>query len=115
MPVALMARQAGLGFHALNPDRCPIFDGVTGEPVGPATDAKVEAWRDAVMDKVRVIVEKMGESGTQGRSLGQEIERARDLRRTSWEEDDGGSGPVAGGGAHGGGLPRRRPWQRWHA
>ena len=98
-PSALVGRQAGLAFHTLNPDRCPIFDGVTGELVGAAIDAKVEAWRDAVMDKVRVIVEKMGEIATQGRSLGEEIERARDLTRTSGEEDGEGAGPAAGGRA----------------
>ena len=112
-PSALVGRQAGLAYHALNPDRCPIFDGVTGELVGPATDAKVEAWRDAVMDKVRVIVEKMGESATQGRSLGQEIERARDLTHDSREEDGGGAGPAAGetagAGGSGGEGTKRRP------
>ena len=112
-PSALVGRQAGLAFHGLNSDNCPIFDGVTGAPVDAASDGRVEAWRDAVMDKVRVIVEKEGEAATAGRSLGLEIERARDLTQAAGGEEAATASPeIAAEGREGSGEPspsKRRP------
>lgn len=112
-PSALVGRQAGLAFHGLNSDNCPIFDGVTGAPVDAATDRRVEAWRDAVMDKVRVIVEKAGEAATAGRSLGLEIERTRNLTQAAEGEEAATASPkVAVEGRQGSGEPspsKRRP------
>jgi hypothetical protein len=64
-PSALVARQLGLSLHELAPE-LPLYDGVSGARVSPATDAAVEHLRDVLMDAAAERVEEAGEEAVEG-------------------------------------------------
>ncbi|KAK9805594.1 hypothetical protein WJX72_006757 [[Myrmecia] bisecta] len=85
-PSAVVARQLGVPLHQLG-NLLPLYDGLTGQPVVPEVDARVEKVRDSLMDEARERVEELGEDAVQGESLGAAIQKAfvaREQRLLDW-------------------------------
>ena len=95
-PSATIAAQLGLGLKTLG-NKLPLYDGVTGELVSDALDARVERHRDALMDRARLRVDREGDDATSKMSLAEVIE---DELEQAFGED---AAADAGAGADGAG------------
>lgn len=108
-----MHRQLGVELHELG-RALPIFDGVTGAPVPPETDARIEALVNYLLDAAREGVDEAdeGDLARPDSSLGAALDHAlaaqlsgaerraeEDLHGACLAEENASGGALVGGGA----------------